>query len=617
MTKRGAARCALPRAARTTTTRPRTRRGCASSPAARATAWRRAASAAEDVGDEGCRGQGHEVDAAGDADDEARRGEVRAPQGRAYDDDAAVDEEGLRFLPGRALGEEVRGVLLLRDRALRLRRDRMGYDDEGDVLRLQARGDAEDDEGLLRRRAHGEGLPLPAFGVSGERRPLGGRARLYYDANDDYQGLRGRARYGVETRGFCAEDVGDEGRRGRAHDDGHERHRGRGRVGGERQSSCANDDDQGLRGGAHDDPDEPRRGRVLLTLRARLKDDDDEELMRDQEGALGDEVHRGANGYREGHRSAHDDGEGPPFAALDDGEERPLGGLVEELFVCRLGDDDEVRVGANHNGEGRRLRGPRPDGEEARVRCGRAYQLAPRAHAQEEPRVRRDRAQEDEEEPPVRRGRARSPLRLQARGDAEDGEGLPFRLRAHGEGLPLPGLGVGGRARLYGEGLGREDDAERLEVAVDDAEGVGGLEAGADLPEDGHRLLGRHEPLAPEPLEEALAGEELHHEEQVPLGRAAEVGDPDDVVVLERARDLRLAPEALHDVGGGGEVRAQHLHRDVLAQVDVARLEHGAHPTRREVRDELVAPVQRRADERERLERRQGLCRSGRHRRRF
>ncbi|BAT14845.1 Os11g0613500 [Oryza sativa Japonica Group] len=446
---------------------------------------------AEDVGDEGCRGQGHEVDAAGDADDEARRGEVRAPQGRAYDDDAAEDEEGLRFLPGRALGEEVRGVLPLRDRALRLRRDRMGYDDEGDVLRLQARGDAEDDEGLLRRRAHGEGLPLPAFGVSGERRPLGGRARLYYDANDDYQGLRGRARYGVETRGFCAEDVGDEGRRGRAHDDGHERHRGRGRVGGERQSSCANDDDQGLRGGAHDDPDEPRRGRVLLTLRARLKDDDDEELMRDQEGALGDEVHRGANGYREGHRSAHDDGEGPPFAALDDGEERPLGGLVEELFVCRLGDDDEVRVGANHNGEGRRLRGPRPDGEEARVRCGRAYQLAPRAHAQEEPRVRRDRAQEDEEEPPVRRGRARSPLRLQARGDAEDGEGLPFRLRAHGEGLPLPGLGVGGRARLYGEGLGREDDAERLEVAVDDAEGgvdLGALELQDEEPAGGKKV---------------------------------------------------------------------------------------------------------------------------------
>lgn len=117
--------------------------------------------------------QGHEVDAGGDDDDEAWRGEVRAPQGRAYDDDAAEDEEGLRFLPGRALGEEVRGVLLLRDRALRLRRDRMGYDDEGDVLRLQARGDAEDGEGLpFRLRAHGEGLPLPGLGV-------GGRARLY------------------------------------------------------------------------------------------------------------------------------------------------------------------------------------------------------------------------------------------------------------------------------------------------------------------------------------------------------------------------------------------------------------------------------------------------------
>ena len=67
--------------------------------------------------------------------------------------------------------------------------------------------------------------------------------------------------------------------------------------------------------------------------------------------------------------------------------------------------------------------------------------------------------------------------------------------------------------------------------------------------------------------------------------------------MLERARDLGLAPEPLDEVGRAGEIRPQDLHRDVLAQVDVPGAEHRPHPAGREVREELVAAVEDAAEE--------------------
>jgi hypothetical protein len=142
--------------------------------------------------------------------------------------------------------------------------------------------------------------------------------------------------------------------------------------------------------------------------------------------------------------------------------------------------------------------------------------------------------------------------------------------------------------------LGHEEDVLGLQVAVDHAARVRRLEARADLHQQRDGVPGV-EPPAPQPLEEALALEQLHRQEQVPLGTAAEVGDPDDVVVLERGRDLRLAAEALDDVGRAGEVLAQELQRQLLAHVDVLGLEHRPHAALGQQRHQAVASVHHRA----------------------
>ena len=121
----------------------------------------------------------------------------------------------------------------------------------------------------------------------------------------------------------------------------------------------------------------------------------------------------------------------------------------------------------------------------------------------------------------------------------------------------------------------------------------------------------RDPPVAADPLEEALAGEELHDQVEQPLLAPPEVGDLDDVVVVERAGDLGLAPEPLDEVRGQGELGPEHLHRHVLAQVDVARAEHRPHAARGEVGGEDVAAVERRPDKRDRLEGRDRVCELG------
>ena len=53
---------------------------------------------------------------------------------------------------------------------------------------------------------------------------------------------------------------------------------------------------------------------------------------------------------------------------------------------------------------------------------------------------------------------------------------------------------------------------------------------------------------------ERVAGEELHDEIELTVGRAAEVGDAHDVLVLDEAGRARLDGEALDGVGLGAEL---------------------------------------------------------------
>src|SRR6185312_6421742 len=57
----------------------------------------------------------------------------------------------------------------------------------------------------------------------------------------------------------------------------------------------------------------------------------------------------------------------------------------------------------------------------------------------------------------------------------------------------------------------------------------------------------------------------------------AEVGDVDDVRMVDRRRRARLAQEAMDRLLIARELRMQHFHRDGLLDVDVLAHVHGAH----------------------------------------
>ena len=62
-----------------------------------------------------------------------------------------------------------------------------------------------------------------------------------------------------------------------------------------------------------------------------------------------------------------------------------------------------------------------------------------------------------------------------------------------------------------------------------------------------------------------------------PSAQDAEVGDVDDVRVVDRRRRARLAQEAMDRLLVARELRVQDLHRDGLLDVDVLAAVDGAH----------------------------------------
>ena len=123
----------------------------------------------------------------------------------------------------------------------------------------------------------------------------------------------------------------------------------------------------------------------------------------------------------------------------------------------------------------------------------------------------------------------------------------------------------------------REHDVLGLEIAVDDPLRVRRAQRARHLVDDGDRAQQIEAALARQHGVERFAVQILHHEEDGPVVRLAEVGDVDDVRVIDQARRARLAQEALDRLLAAAVPLVEDLHRDLLADVDVLAAVDDAH----------------------------------------
>ena len=95
-----------------------------------------------------------------------------------------------------------------------------------------------------------------------------------------------------------------------------------------------------------------------------------------------------------------------------------------------------------------------------------------------------------------------------------------------------------------------------------------------------------------------MALEVLHHHVDDAVLGLAEVGDVDDVLVVDLIGGARFAEEALAQALVLGQRRVEELERDVAADELMARAVHRAHAADAEQRFDHVAAGDDRADER-------------------
>ncbi len=129
--------------------------------------------------------------------------------------------------------------------------------------------------------------------------------------------------------------------------------------------------------------------------------------------------------------------------------------------------------------------------------------------------------------------------------------------------------------------VGGDEDVARLDVAVDEAGTVGGIECGGDARADVDRQLRAQPRLDVEELAQALAVDELHDDGLAPAV-LEHVVHGDDVRVGEAGDGDRLAAEALGDDRVGGQARLEPLQRHLAVEGEVRRQPHLGHPALRQ-----------------------------------
>ena len=139
-----------------------------------------------------------------------------------------------------------------------------------------------------------------------------------------------------------------------------------------------------------------------------------------------------------------------------------------------------------------------------------------------------------------------------------------------------------------------EQDVVGLDVAMDDARGVGGVERSGDLAQQPDRFGRRQRPVGGDPALEVAALDQAHGDDQLAVLLAGVV-DGDDVGVVETGGEARLAQEPFAEGLVVGEVAGDHLECHRAVERQVRRPVDDAHPAARDQRVDAV-PTESRAD---------------------
>ncbi len=131
-----------------------------------------------------------------------------------------------------------------------------------------------------------------------------------------------------------------------------------------------------------------------------------------------------------------------------------------------------------------------------------------------------------------------------------------------------------------------EQDVSRLDVAVDESARVCRVERSGSLLGDPDRTSRLQWAIAKQLLQVG-AVDEPHGQVELAVDLAGVV-DGDDVRMLERCREPRLAQEALAERAVRGELRREQLQRDVAVEREIVRAVDDAHPT---APDDRLDPV--------------------------
>ena len=134
----------------------------------------------------------------------------------------------------------------------------------------------------------------------------------------------------------------------------------------------------------------------------------------------------------------------------------------------------------------------------------------------------------------------------------------------------------------------RHEQVVRLQVAMDDALGMGNAEGMAGLNRQAHCALNRQHSSLVEDRAQALAPQQLHH--HVGGARVGEsvVGDGDHVFAIERTSGLGFALKPGDRLRVLGEIPLQELHGEVAPDELVPRLIHHAHAALAQLAQQLV-----------------------------